>query len=354
MPEIKTFEQYLTNSEYFPNLDLIKTINSHEFPFLKNKFFSYNPAYLAATEFNRCLETYLNRTPGSSFDDLGYVNAMMIIKEDNIRKELEELAINTIVEMYDIPTNRVKMKAELEWISNVDEPDDQEKMEEVSEERKPALKIEIEKRRILNSIAHGAAIYQWDSASYLAKEQLDEFNPDLITIYNNYSSIINYLNWMNSAALLQAVPTTSFQSQIHNQGVNFSVVQGLCSTINKGKKGSIKAVGMCFPVLLHELSKGVISYLINKGIPDLPEAEKIYVLRKADKYQHEYWHYYFGPTLWQSILQTAQVESQLLPAIIMRMAQMEYEELAQFCIDITFFGDTIGKKQMEKLKKTIK
>ncbi len=112
-------------------------------------------------------------------------------------------------------------------------------------------------------------------------------------------------------------------------------------------------MGTCFPVLMHELSKCVIRFLIDKAIPNhLPEHELFYILQKGDKFHHEWWHYYLGPTLWQAILKTADTDSQNLPKILSAMSLMEYEELSDFCINITFFEHT-GIKTMTELKRNL-
>jgi hypothetical protein len=123
------------------------------------------------------------------------------------------------------------------------------------------------------------------------------------------------------------------------------------------KKKEIKASAMNFPVLIHELSKGVMDYLISVGIPttvegeDVNEEELRYIYKEADKYSEEQWHYFFGPTLWKYLLKTSGVGSQDLPSIISKMAKMNYLELADFCIDVVFYSDGAGKEKMEKIKK---
>ncbi len=344
----KPFVQYLEKPDFQPNQAIIKALDKIDFPFLKNSFFNYNPAYLGADEFNRCTEEYNLRTPKSSYEDLLLVIAMMIVKEDGLRDQLEQLAQDVIRKMYNIPF-KISMDVKLKYI-NIVESFEVPEENTIDESRKPYLRQEIEKRRILNTIVHGGSIHQWSTASYLAYEELNKLNPDLIKLYDQYSALINYYNWQTSSGVTGNIPTNTIQG---NTSINFSIIQGLSYVKNDGKKGQIMAEAISFPVALHELSKGALSYLINKGIPDLPENELKYVLRKADRYEHEYWHYYMGPTLWRAILNTANVNSVELPKIIMKLSQMSYEELAQFCVDIVFFNEEEGKNKMNNLKKDI-
>jgi hypothetical protein len=222
-----------------------------------------------------------------------------------------------------------------------DEPGecDDEEEEEISDERKAELQHFIEKRRILNSIVHGCAIHQWTSAYYLAQERLDEVNPELIGKYNEISALVNYWNWM------------FYFEPMFDMG-QMPVLQGINKVDVEQKK--IEAFGINFPVLIHELSKGVIDYIITAGVPNLEddgvnEAELKYIYSVADKYSHEQWHYFFGPTLWRALLQTANVGSEDLIPIIRKMAEMDYEELSEFCTNIVFYPEEFGVEAMSEL-----
>jgi hypothetical protein len=130
------------------------------------------------------------------------------------------------------------------------------------------------------------------------------------------------------------------------------VLQGINKVDVEQKK--IEAFGINFPVLIHELSKGVIDYIITAGVPNLEddgvnEAELKYIYSVADKYSHEQWHYFFGPTLWRALLQTANVGSEDLIPIIRKMAEMDYEELSEFCTNIVFYPEEFGVEAMSEL-----
>ncbi len=342
-PEVALrFAEYLEQGNYLPNSRIVQMIDNKTFPFGENRFFSYNPAYLAAQEFNRCVRLYNERTPNQTI-----MNAMQLMQEVMIleaphREELVEIAIDIVRDMYNVP-DKINLRAFLENTNDSedggDDFDDSDvEQEMISDERKEELKIEIEKRRILNSIVHGAAIYQWTSAYYIAADKLNDLDPELLQKYNSLSALVNFFNW-------QIV-----QSDMLAMGGR-PVVQGY-NKVDVEKK-DIKASAMNFPVLIHELSKGVIDYLISAGIPQLPPYELEYVYAEADKYSHEQWHYFFGPTLWKSLLDNADVTSHDLPPIIRYISQLDYVDLSNLCIDICHHSDELGKKQMESIKKTI-
>jgi hypothetical protein len=334
------FAEYVENGNLMPNARIVRMIDEKTFPFAENRFFSYNPALLASDEFNRCARIYTERAAGQGpMEAMQLMQELMTIEAPH-REELVNIAIEIVREMYNVPES-INLRAFLENSNDEagEEFDDSDvEVEMISDERKEQLKPEIEKRRILNSIVHGAAIHQWTSAYYIASDKLSDINPQLLEKYNRLSALVNYFNW-------QIV-----QSDMMQMGGR-PVLQGY-NKVDIEKK-EIKASAMNFPVLIHELSKGVVDYLVSAGIPELPPYELEYVYAEADKYSHEQWHYFFGPTLWRALLKNSDVTSHDLPPVINYISQLDYIDLSNLCIDICHHPDELGKKQMESIQKSI-
>lgn len=339
--EVKDFRENMGEVNALPAREIVSKLNNNEHPFSENDFFAHNPSALAADEFKRCVELYQRRCQ----DGGDMMRAMMLMQEiimteDPDKEELKEIAIDLVREMYNVP-DEIDLRGMIDKPEMDNEPGecDDEEEEEISDERKAELQHFIEKRRILNSIVHGCAIHQWTSAYYLAQERLDEVNPELIGKYNEISALVNYWNWM------------FYFEPMFDMG-QMPVLQGINKVDVEQKK--IEAFGINFPVLIHELSKGVIDYIITAGVPNLEddgvnEAELKYIYSVADKYSHEQWHYFFGPTLWRALLQTANVGSEDLIPIIRKMAEMDYEELSEFCTNIVFYPEEFGVEAMSEL-----
>ena len=79
-----------------------------------------------------------------------------------------------------------------------------------------------------------------------------------------------------------------------------------------GVKAVIKARGMVFPVLLHELCKGVMEVLSLNGLPKQDNIAQ-YVVDKADFIQAEPWDMRFGPGLWRCFCDAIPAET---PAVV--------------------------------------
>lgn len=340
----KKFIEYLEHKNYRPHPAIVEALDEMKFPFNKNSFYTQEPNHLASEEFKRCTEMYLDKTPGSSHNELQHIMALMIVHEDGVRGPLEQLGVSIVREMYDIP-DYIKMEATIKWTSEM--PDDDSEpcdLKKIKDEKRDDLKNEIEKRRILNSIVHGGAIHQWTSAFFMLEEELNKLNPELIGIYSQYAALINYLNWQHATVL-----SNLSNEQMKNGSV---IIQGYNRIDFRNRK--LEAVGLALPVVIHEMSKSVLEYLVSVGLPNhLPPNDIRFILEKADKYKDEFWHYYMGPTLWRGLLKSANVPSQDLPKIISYMAKLDYEELSRLCIKMTFDSEETGITAMNKIKKEL-
>ena len=361
--ENQRFEDLVVNRQYRPNAQIVTELNERTFPFNRNIFFGYNPVKLAADEFNRCVELYIQRGQNGTMEDTARLMGELIQMEGPHREELQDLAIDLVREMYNVPAD-FNIRALLEMPDQEDaqekfadvqppeiptraiDPEAKEEDETLTDERKAALQPAIEKRRILNTIVHGAAVHQWTSAFWMVEDKLNDINPGLIARYNKLSALVNFWNWSHH------------QGEMMNRG-NVPMLQGYNEIDIPEKK--IDAKGMNFPVLIHELSKAIIDLLVSRGIPttfvfngdvkNITGDDLKFIYAEADKYSHEQWHYCFGPSLWRAMLDTADVTSHDLPPILAEMSKLSYEDLAHFSINITFHPEELGKKEMELLKK---
>ncbi len=357
----RSFVDNLENKRHLPFYGLISAFDNKKIPFDKNLFFNYDPSYLASNEWNRCVKFYLDKTPEGSLDDLSELMADIESSETPNYKKLEDLAIKIVREMYGIP-EFVKLTAKLgpvkiENESNGEEDDNLKKP--LTEQQKENLFPEIQKRIILNSVIHGAAVHQWVSAFYLGYEDLNELNKDYINFYNNYASLINYFNWMHPMALMEEEVFNSFfgikknkaQESAGGPGESMGLTQGY-NQVHFDTR-TIEAFAINFPVLIHELSKGVIEYLLGKSIPEhLADNELEYLYEQADKYSHEYWHYYMGPTLWRALIESSDVDTTEMPEILSYLSSLEYEELSRLCLKMVFRTEE-AKKEFKSIKKQI-
>jgi hypothetical protein len=163
-------------------------------------------------------------------------------------------------------------------------------------------------------------MHVWKGIYHLVADELDKINPELKELYNYYTSTLGITIWlMDPDKFQQAIDDDIQITQGYNQ---------LQFNKQKGFGGQVQAKGINFPVLLHELNKGVIDWLISAGIPQDYNADELkYYYSKADDYINEPWHYTLSPTLWSDLLEAAQVPNEEIPKLISRIVKLSYLEL---------------------------
>lgn len=321
----KEFSKLLDNSSYKPNARLVKRIDSRMFPLDLNKVYNFKPEYLAHNEFSRCLSLFQERNPGLKPEEgslrIAGTQALITKNEMPYTKELQQLAIDTIKDIYQVP-DYVDLAAFINPRLNLDTEQDHnpDSFLELTLEQKNSMRDEIQKRIILNGLVHGSSMHVWKGIYHLVAQELDKINPNLKELYNYYTSTLGITLWLINPDLAE--------SEIEN---NTQITQGL-NKLNFNKQqgfgGKIEARGINFPVLLHELNKGVLDWLISAGIPkQYSEEELKYYYSKADDYTNEIYHYLLSPTLWVDLLKVLQIENNLIPAVISKLTKLSYTQL---------------------------
>ena len=116
---------------------------------------------------------------------------------------------------------------------------------------------------------------------------------------------------------------------------------------------TVVAKGMTFPVLVHELHKGVMEYLSLHGLPGDKELRQK-VMDKTDFLEDEMWDLRLGPGLWERFIDAIgaddfDIKNHLYTEII----QMPAKQFLDFMKEIQSGSDK-GKQMMVDLAKRIK
>jgi hypothetical protein len=204
--------------------------------------------------------------------------------ESSHKKELEELACEMIRKEYDMGEDDVEIIAELtpsislEGIRTNPSPQVIEDMEFDNHESLVSAKDEVYKRRFVNAMIQGAS-KKGHHMFHEVDRKLTNMNPTLPRKYSKMMAAADY-NYL-----------TSDDSMAKSAG-------GRVNVEFDGDKPVIHAQAMTFPVLIHELVKGVMEILSMHG---LPEDEKLteYVTGKADFMNAEPWDMRLGPAIWE-------------------------------------------------------
>ena len=136
---------------------------------------------------------------------------------------------------------------------------------------------------------------------------------------------------------------------------------GKCETeYNQDENGVsvpvVNAKAMVFPVLIHELCKGVMEVLSTHGLP-IEENVASYVIDKADFLQAEPWDMRLGPAIWRRFCDAIPAEDfNLKHQVYVDVASMrpnEFNHLMKEIIGKTKKGKLMIGEIIEEIKKEI-
>jgi hypothetical protein len=339
----KAFSNAIGHLKHKPHRNIIKALDSKEFSLDENDVLNYKPGYLGAKEFEASCNLVERRfgSDATSRDiSLKLSGLFSFIKKQESPhiEDLKQLAIETIKDLYQVP-DHIRLQAFIETNIHLDTDQDEspEPFLNLSPDQKNQMRDEIQKRIILNGLVHGSSMYIWKSVYYIVRDKLVDLNPMLVQLYDEYTAGVNFLFWtMNPATIQAAIQSGQQITQGFNE-IKFD---------EPGKPAAdVLCKGINFPVLLHELNKGVMDYLICRGIPqEYSEEELRYYYSKADAYEDEIWHYLLSPTLWNDLLETADVSPEELPRVIMNLSRLSYQALTEI------FRTMMDDKEKAKIK----
>lgn len=323
----KDFSKLLEGLTYKPNNEIIRRIDSKMFAFDNNKVLNYKPHELAFEEFSRCLSLFESRSvglnPNQAMNRLAGVYNLINRFEEPVKDKLEALAIKTIKDIYQVP-DYVNLKAIINPNLSLNTTQDKSPQPflNLTLEQKNSMRDEINKRIVLNSLVHGSSMQVWKGVYHLVSAELKELNPELVELYDYYTALIGITIWQISPDISSKLVENNIQM---TQGFN-----KLTFNKEQGFGGDIEAQALNFPVLLHELNKGVIDWLVSAGIPSQYNEEELrYYYSKADDYQLEHWHYLLGPSLWNKLLSAKNIDNEDIPKLISDLVKLSPKDFVE-------------------------
>jgi hypothetical protein len=257
------------------------------------------------------------------------------------KKDLEKLAEKMIREEYDMPEDIVEIKTKLspnimlEGTKKHPKPKSNDYQFESHEDMVNA-KGEVYKRRFLNAMIQGAA-KKTNHMFHMVDDELTNMDPRLLNRYSKVMSAADYMYYV--------IPKM-------DNGINGGVVKVTFPTA-ENPKAVIEAEAMIFPVLIHELVKGVMELLSAHG---LPKDKKLgdYVVDKADFLAAEPWDMRIGPALWDRFTDCVDSDDfHLKHQLYMELASMPVKEFNENMREI-LAGTNKGKKVVKEIMDSVK
>lgn len=234
------------------------------------------------------------------------IQTVKSIEKDH-KETLEDLAVETIVKELSLPDGAFNYDVELlsmlggidtsKMITEPEEVDDEDVIEQFgvsSDQAEDDLEnfmaafdnfsLEQHKRRMANVLIQGAA-KKGHYMFHLVEGPLNNIDPQLINLYGVLMSINDLLYWIMPDQITMSAAGSG-------EGV-----QGSEEIDDTTDPPTIRVKGLFFPVLLHELIKGVYEVLGSQGLPDDPKAADM-VMGQTDTLPYEVWDLRLGPVIW--------------------------------------------------------
>ena len=217
----------------------------------------------------------------------------IVAAEDGYRDELETVASQMVTDAYPIiDYANIKIDAKIVDMADIQlpEPDPEEdpSLPDFGEDDPEKLKA---KRRIINGITQGASI-RGAFGFMLFKEYLDDINPELVDKYNEILKLsFGIYDDENAIAMLLAMiaqqqNTPGGESEMEYDEENEQFV--------------IKARAICYPMLVHEIVKGLYEIVGTEGFGADKEKNQA-IVGAVDKLSNEPRDLQYGKFIYDAI-----------------------------------------------------
>jgi hypothetical protein len=280
------------------------------------------------------------------------MRAMQI--ESQHKQALEQLAIEVVMDNLAVPEGDLQFDAQLkkptlEGMQNKPQkpknkpqiPQNPEEEQEAAD-RLQKLDLERQKRRFINSLIQGSskkALYLY----HMVDEKLNEIDPDLVNLYSLLMSVNDLMYWI--------MPDMDMRMAA---GEGESLGAGREELDLETDPPTIKAEGALFPILVHELFKGVMEYVSAHGLPSDPDFAED-VIGMEDTLPAEIWDLRLGPVIWEKFMEAYPQElitnddsRRIQNYLYFRIVSLEAEEFLNLAKKMLEGGEE-GKRLVQKL-----
>ena len=264
--------------------------------------------------------------------------------ESRHKEELENLAVELVKKEMAIPKGALQFDAKLvgmgqsESTQNMRRQAEEPSREEMMDAFKTAQEHENDveafldamdnfdrekaKRRMINALIGGAA-KKGQYMYHMVSQKLNEIDPNLIELYGITTAIVDHLYWL--------YPEETLETMSGQGGSEIGT-----SEIDKDTDPpTVKARGVNFPTLVHELVKGVYEVFGTHGLPDDPRQAEM-VMAAEDTVPAEAWDLKLGPVFWELLQKSYPIEilteddmKHIQHYLFMRLSAMPAEEFFQ-------------------------
>jgi hypothetical protein len=253
------------------------------------------------------------------------------------KEYLENLAVNLVKKELGIPEGQLQFDVELvsgmmgaaEGMQTQPEQPDEEEVEDAfkeGEEHQEEIEdfmdsmekfnLEKAKRRMINSLVQGAA-FKGGHMYVLVSNELNRLSPELLNLYGVTQSLMEHLYWL--------------YPDMEGMAGGGGGQMGQSESDPETDPPTIKAKAFTFPLLVHEIVKGIYSLYGDQGLPNDP-VQRSMVVGAEDTLPAEIWDSRLGPIFWEKFRDSwpdklyEEDQRHLQQYLFMKLSQLEAKD----------------------------
>ena len=217
----------------------------------------------------------------------------IIQAEEEYRDELDMVAVQMVTDAYPIiDYANIRIDAKIVNLNDLDipnpPPQEDPSLPDFGEDDPEKMKA---KRRIINGITQGASI-RGAFGFMLFKEYLDDINPELVGKYNEILKLVfGIYDDENAIAMLLAALAQGQKPQGGESEMEYD---------EENEQFVIKAKAICFPMLVHEIVKGLYEIVGTEGFGADKEKNQA-IVGAVDKLSNEPRDFQYGKFIYDAI-----------------------------------------------------
>jgi hypothetical protein len=271
------------------------------------------------------------------------------------KEYLENLAVDLVKKELGIPEGQLQFDVELvsgmlgaaEGMQTQAEEPDEEEVEEAfkeSEEHQEEMEdfmdsmekfnLEKAKRRMINSLVQGAA-FKGGHMYTLVSDEINRLDPNLLNLYGVTQSLMEHLYWLYP----------DMEGMTGSGGGQM----GQSEADPETDPPTIHAKAFTFPLLVHEIVKGIYSLYGDQGLPNDP-VQRSMVVGAEDTLPSEVWDSRLGPIFWEKFREAwpdklyEEDQRHLQQYLFMRLSQLDARQFIELAKAI--LADKLEAKQV--------
>ena len=277
---------------------------------------------------------------GQLMRTVGQAMQRLIMIQSQNAETLEALAVKLVKEELGIPDGAMQFDAQLvmqpmgaaEGMQSNPEMPSEEEVEELMGDIEN-FNLERAKRRFINSLIQGAA-FKGGHMYVMVRDEINDINPQLMNLYAVTQSLMEHAYWI----------FPDMEGMAGGGGGQM----GQSEVDEETDPPTVKARAVTFPLLVHELVKGVYEIFGTHGLPDDPRQQEM-ILKAEDTLPSEIWDSRLGPVFWEKFVATYPMElfdddmKHIQHYLFMRFSSLSAEEFMRVA-KMILSGDPKGQQ----------